>query len=168
MNNAALLRICRATLPAAIVFSIAVPGSTASAQPFNLDFGLRGTPSTTYAAAGRTGHWSTFPGTNGVTVTQLVEITGNVTGARFIQISGTETLEFTDATLQGDDALLMNDALITHTTIENCVFFRDMIPGRYAVLIYARMPNRPDIVAVTSVDEEPGTPDKLVGGVWPG
>ena len=62
----------------------------------------------------------------------------------------------------------MNDFLITHTTVENCLFFSQMQPGNYEVLIYARMPAQPDVLAKTKVDQEPGVPTQLVGGEWPG
>ncbi len=150
------------------VLALAFITSVASAQSFNIDIGLDGGPPDTYAAAGRAGHWTSVPATQGVTVFDLVDIDGNTSSASFIQIGGTETLSLEDAAVTGDDAILMNDTLITHTTVENCMFFSNVLPGRYAVLVYARMPGEPDVLAVTNVDQEPGNPHLLVGGPWPG
>lgn len=140
----------------------------AAAQSFNIDIGLGAAPADTYAAAGLPGHWMKLPGTQGEIVFNLVDIDGNVTNARMSQFGGTETLTVKDRDLTGDDATLMNDFLITHTIIENCLFFNDMEEGEYEVIIYARMPAQPKILAVTNCDQEPGNPHLLVGGEWPG
>lgn len=142
----------------------------APAQSFNLDIGQPGAgPSSAYGgAANQPGHWMSLPGTQGVTVFNLVDINGNITNARLSQIGGTQTLLVNDPDLSGDDATLMNDFLITFSTIENCLFFNDMQPGEYEVFIYARMPAQPGIFGYTSVDQEPGVPHYIVGGVWPG
>ena len=140
----------------------------ASAQSFNIDLGLDAGPPSTYGAAGLAGEWISVPGTQGVTVTNLTDIDGVPTAARFIQIGGTETLSLTDEAVTGDDAILMNDCLITHSAVENCMFFSEMLPGRYVVLIYARMPDEPRITAITNVDEEIGNPHITVGGPWSG
>jgi hypothetical protein len=146
--------------------------ATASAwgQSFNLDIGQPGTapPSSYGAAANQPGFWLSLPCTQGVSVFNLTDINGTVTNARLSQIGGTQTLLVNDPNLSGDDATLMNDYLITHTTIENCLFFRDMEPGDYEVFIYARMPAQPTVMAYTSVDQEPGFPHLVVGGAWPG
>jgi hypothetical protein len=138
-------------------------------QSFNFGIGQPGTaPSSTYAAAGKPGLWLSLPGTQGVTVFNLVDVNGTVTGVSMNQIGGTQTLQVSDPALGRDDATLMNDFLITHTTIENCLFFSQMQPGNYEVLIYARMPAQSGVMAKTKVDQEPGVPTQLVGGEWPG
>lgn len=139
------------------------------AQSFNIDIGQPGAgPPGTYAAAGLPGHWISVPATQSVQYTNLVNIHGVTTLARMNQIGGTQTLTVNDPALTGDHANLMNDFLITHTTVENCLFFNDMQPGEYEILVYARMPAQPTIMAQTNVDQEPGNPDTLVGGVWTG
>lgn len=155
-----------------IIFSVTLfISSAASAQSFNIDISpgaLPSVPNSTYGAAGRPGVWFTTPATQGVTVFNLVDVNGNVTGASFFQFGGTETLNIADAALTGDDAALMNDCLITHTEVENCLFFNGLEPGEYEVIVYARMPNQPKIISNADVDQEPGNPKKPVGGVWPG
>lgn len=152
-----------------MIFLYCVLTSPVFGQSFNIDFGQEGAgPPDTYAAAGLAGHWISTPGTQGVTIFNLVDINGVVTNARMSQIGGTETLLVNDQDLDGDDATLMNDVLITHTAVENCLFFYDMQPGMYEVLIYARMPAQPAVQALTNVDEELGNPHILVGGEWPG
>lgn len=138
-------------------------------QSFNIDIGSPGAaPPSSYAAAGQPGFWLSLPATQGVTALNLRAVDGTITDVYMTQIGGTETLLVSDPALSGDDATLMNDFLITHTVIENCLFFHQMDPGEYEVLIYARMPAQPDVLAQTNVDQEPGSPDELVGGRWPG
>src|SRR4029453_5739159 len=149
-----------------LVSSIA---TSALAQSFNIDIGQPGAaPPDTYAAAGLPGHWLALPCTQGITLFNLENIQGNATNVSMSQIGGTDTLLVNDPALTRDDATLMNDFLITHTTTENCLFLSQMIPGQYEVLIYARMPAQPGIMSRTHVDQEPGVPFELVGGVWPG
>ncbi len=156
----------RKCMTAAVLGAMAAP---AAGQSFNIDFGQPGAgPPASYAAAGSPGVWLSLPGTQGVNYQNLTDIDGTVTAARMVQIGGTQTLLTADPDLSGDDAVLMNDYLITHTVIENCLFFYDMEPGPYEVLIYARMPAQPAVDCLTNVDEEPGNPHYLVGGPWPG
>lgn len=153
-----------ATIVAALLFA-----APAAAQSFNIDFGPPGAgPPDRYAAAGRAGHWISVPGTQGVTVFNLVDVDGNVTAASFNQIGGTATLFVDDPAVSGDDATLLEDFLITHTPVENCIFFQGLEPGTYEVIVYAWMPAQPSIDSRTRVDQEPGVPTFLVGGAWPG
>src|SRR5256885_346623 len=125
----------------ALVFSVTM---NVRGQSFNIDIGQPGTaPASTYAAAGGPRHWLSLPATQNVTVSNLADITGAVTGVSMNQIGGTQTLSANDPALSGDDATLMNDFIITHTTTENCLFLYQMQPGQYEILIYARMPAQP-------------------------
>ena len=143
--------------------------ATATGQSFNIDFGPVGVaPVDSYAAAGQPGHWVSLPGAQGVNYTNLVDVDGNVTAARFTQFGGTQTLTTPDPALSGADARLMNDYLITFTAIENCLFFHDLEPGTYEVIIYARMPVQPTVMSYTNIDQEIGNPHYEVGGVWAG
>jgi hypothetical protein len=152
----------------ALVILLAAPAA-ATAQSFNIDFGAPGAgPPATYAAAGRPGHWISVPGTQGVSVLNLVDVDGNVTPAWFNQIGGTATLLVDDPSIAGDDAVLLEDFLITHTAVENCIFFHGLEPGSYEVILYAWMPMQPVVLNRTRVDQEPGVPAYLVGGPWPG
>ena len=143
--------------------------AAAAGQSFNIDFGQPGQgPPATYAAAGQPGVWLSIPATQGAWYMNLVNVAGAATAARLYQIGGTETLNIQDPALSGDDATLMNDFLATHTSTENCLFFYDLEPGSYEVIVYARMPAQPNVLSETHVDEEPGSPHFLVGGPWPG
>ncbi len=143
--------------------------SAACGQSFNLDIGLAGVaPPDTYGGAGQPGHWISVPGTQGVDYDNLVDVNGVTTGVGFTQFGGTETLTVNDPALDGNDARLMNDYLVSYTMIENCLFFNGLEPGTYEVIIYARMPAQPTVFSLTNVDEEPGNPHLLVGGPWPG
>ena len=143
--------------------------AAACGQSFNLDLGEPGAgPPGTYAAAGHPGFWISIPGTQGATYFNLVDVNGEVTNVNMYQFGGTETLQVDDPDLTGDDATLMNDFLITHTTIENCLFFSNLEPGTYEVILYARMPAQPGVQSITNVDQEPGNPHHLVGGEWTG
>ncbi len=75
----------------------------------------------------------------------------------FTQFGGTQTLTVADRALSGNDALLMNDYLVSFTAIENCLFFNNLEPGAYEVIIYARMPAQPTGLSLTNVDQEPAT-----------
>lgn len=144
--------------------------TAANGQSLNIDFGFDGVvpPDTYGGAADQPGRWITLPGTQGVTVHDLVDINGDVTEVSLFQFGGTETLTFKDRDVAGDHAILMNDCLITHTNIESCLFFNNFEPGMYEVFVYARMPAMADIQSLTSVDQEDGIPHHLVGGEWPG
>ncbi len=152
-------------LPATIL-SLA---GAAFGQSFNIDIGPGAVaPPDTYAGAGQPGHWESLPATQGVDYNNLVDINGVTTGVGFTQVGGTQTLTVADPALSGSDAQLMNDYLVSFTTIENCLFFNGMEPGTYEVIIYARMPAQPTVFSLTNVDEEVGNPHLLAGGVWPG
>ena len=156
--------VCLA-LPAAIL-SLA---GAASGQSFNIDIGPGAVaPPDTYAGAGQPGHWESLPATQGVDYNNLVDVNGVTTGVGFTQVGGTQTLTVADPALSGSDAQLMNDYLVSFTTIENCLFFNGMEPGTYEVIIYARMPAQPTVFSLTNVDQEPGNPHLYVGGEWPG
>lgn len=151
------------------LLAAALAAAPADAQSFNIDFGQPGAgPPATYPAAGRAGHWISVPGTQGVTVFDLVDVEGNATAVSFNQVGGTETLLVDDPAVSGDDATLLEDYLVTHTPVENCIFLHDLEPGTYEVIIYAWMPLQPAVLSFTDVDQEPGNPHFLVGGAWTG
>lgn len=141
----------------------------ATGQSFNLDFGQPDDgPPPTYAAAGRAGHWHSLPASHGTTTPDLVDIHGQVTGVSLLQIGGLETVSGVDPATEGDDALLLDDYLVTFDEgLESCIFLDGMQPGLYEVLIYARIPDD-TVLSYTSVDQEPGLPHLEVGGVWTG
>jgi len=163
MNRIARVQVAAASL----VFS-----AHAAAQSFNVDFGEpQNAPSSVYTAAGIAGPWNAFRGDNGVWYLNLTDIHGNVTGVDVRQLGGQDTPTANDPETTGDDSLLMDDHLVTFDASqgrESCLFFRDMQPGLYEVLVYARMPAQPDVVSWTYVDQEDGVPHFIVGGEWQG
>lgn len=141
----------------------------ASAQAFNLDFGQpRDAPSASYAAAGRAGFWNGLVAPSGSTTPDLVDADGRVTTVSVRQIGGTQTLTVDDPTTLGEDSLLLDDYLVTFNAVESCLFFENLEPGVYEVLIYAWMPLQPAVLSFTSVDQEEEFPHYEVGGAWPG
>ena len=135
----------------------------------NIEIGEPGSgPPATYAAAGRAGEWNNMLAAHGTTEGGLVDLQGNPTPVTLRQIGGLELLVDADPTITGNDALLMDDFLVTYDSVlESCIFLDNMQPGTYEVLIYARMPD-PAVFSYTDVDQEPGNPHSIVGGTWPG
>jgi hypothetical protein len=164
------LEVVMKAIPVSITAIVLCLADWCAAQSFNIDIGPVGNPAppSTYAAAGWPGDWFVTPASTNVTVNNLVDVAGNATSVSVRQIGGTETLSLSDAAVAGDDATLLNDCLITHTAIENCLFFSGLQGGTYEVIVYARMPDEPDVVCNADVDQEPGNPKKPVGGVWIG
>lgn len=164
------MRCTYALVSTVVLTATAGLANPVAGQSFNIDIAPAGStpPPETYSGAGRAGAWLVTPATQGVTVSNLTDVDGNVTGVSFLQVGGTETLVLSDDAVTGDDAALLNDCLITHTTVENCLFFNGLQPGTYEVIVYARMPDEPEVVSLADVDQEPGNPKKPVGGVWTG
>jgi hypothetical protein len=141
----------------------------AQGQSLNVDFGDPGNgPPPTYGAAGLAGVWNAFPALHLDEVDNLLGLDGEPTAVSLRQIGGMENLLVHDEAITGDDATLMDDFLVTYNdTLESCIFFSNVQPGIYEVLVYARMPD-PAIFSYTDVDEEVDNPHSTVGGVWPG
>ena len=139
------------------------------AQSFNLDFGNPTTkPPSDYAAAGRAGEWVGLVAPHGTTTTNLTDVDGVVTDVRVRQLGGTQTLTADDPATAGNDSLLLDDYLVTFNAVESCLFFENLEPGDYEVLIYAWMPLEPTVDSLTNIDQEPGNPHVSVGGAWNG
>lgn len=145
-------------------------GQAALGQAINIDLGHPGEgPSAGYRGAGLPGVWNTIEATDPQIEYALVDIHGNPTAAIVDQFGGTEILESPLDQVgdpAGDDASLLGDALITHTTIESCLFFNGLENGWYEVITYAWMPEQPSIRANVHIDTNPTF--TLVGGPWLG
>lgn len=139
-------------------------------QAFNLDFGEPGNaPERHYAAAGLAGVWNSFPASHGTTTEDLLDVEGNVTAVSVRQLGGMETPTVVDPATTGDHSLLLDDYVVTFNAgLESCLFFENLEPGPYEVLLYAWMPLAPGVKSYTDVDQEPGNPHSVVGGVWGG
>jgi hypothetical protein len=163
----------RTRLLALLLAAAAAPH--AAAQSFNVDFGdaAQGPPPT-YAAAGLAGRWNSIPlphtTSNPGPVPQdvhLVDLDGNPTNVGLHQYGGTELLAVDDPTISGDDALLLEDGLVTHSiAVKTCLYFNGLENGTYEVLTYAWMPAHPEVIARSFFDNTPG--NYLSGGAWGG
>ena len=138
-----------------------------SAQSFNIDFGeATATPSSSYAAAGLPGYWNGIRADNWVDYS-LNDLAGNPTSVHFSQSGAVGPIVDNDPTVSGDDALLMNDGLITNTYgVDCCFYFNGLQPGVYELITYAWRPNHPALLASSHVDNTPGV--EISGGAWTG
>lgn len=160
----------------ASTLSLALLPSLAIAQDFNIDFAAAGTPnpSSGYAAAGLPGVWNalvaphTTPAQGPQAIDEfLVDLQGNSTGVRVHQFGGQAWVNTPDASLSGDDASLLNDALVTNSLfLDTCLYFNGLQNGTYEVLTYMWMPNHPEVVHKSLFDFVPGT--QTTSGAWTG
>ena len=145
-------------------------------QSFNIDVGPFGTdPPSSYAAAGLGGVWNSVradhiaPFTSGPTPQDimLVDVDGNQTSVGFHQFGGIDLVSASDPSVTGNDAMLMNDYLATHSlTVGSCMYLNGLANGTYEILTYAWMPNSPSTKQRVWFDFVPG--DAFVGGTWTG
>ena len=161
-----------------VLFGVMVTALPASVfgQAFNIDVGQPGGgPSAGYAGAGLPGVWNAIPVDHMTPYMtgphpdrfMLVDIFGNPTGVGLHQYGGADLTSLNDPSLTGNNALLMNDVLITHSaTLETCTYLNGLEDGPYEVIVYAWMPNQPGVMQRVRFDFVPETED--VGGVWPG
>jgi hypothetical protein len=149
---------------------VAAGAAGAGAESFNIDFGpADNVPPPGYAAAGAAGLWIGLVAPHGSTTFDLVDVDGLITDVSVRQLGGTQTLNVDDPTVIGEDALLLEDYLVTFSAeVETCLFFEHVDPGIYEVLIYAWMPLDPTVKSFTSIDQEEGNPHLEVGGAWQG
>ena len=144
---------------------------TAMAQSVNIDLGENDAPApgSGYRGAGMPGVWNKFDALASGFEYPLVGLDGQPIVGTVDQLGGTE-IQTVPMGNPGDpragDAIFMGDALITHTSIENCLFFDALEPGTYEVLTYAWMPIQPTAQNKVRVDFNPTI--NLVGGSWPG
>lgn len=147
--------------------AFALFASPLAAQSFNIDFGqpLTG-PTSTYAGAGLPGYWNAIRGDRSTDYV-LEDLAGNTTNVHFEQYGGTSLISSSDPSVSGDDALLMNDGLITHNpALDSCFYFNGLAPGTYELITYAWRPDYPTLMARSFVDNTPGV--EITGGAWPG
>jgi hypothetical protein len=97
----------------------------------------------------------------------LKDLTGATTTVHFAQAGAAGLIAANDPTLSGDNALLLNDGLITYTYgVDSCFYFYGLQPGTYELITYAWRPDHPTEMAFSHVDNTPGT--EVSGGVWTG
>jgi len=149
------------------LFVSAASAAPVAAQSFNLDFGPLATgPSSGYAAAGLPGYWNSLPASSWIDYV-LVDLAGNTSNVHFSQSGAAGVLTANDASVTGDDDLLMNDGLITYdSSVDSCFYFNGLEAGTYELITYAWRPDYPTLMAKTFVDNTPGV--EISGGAWPG
>ncbi len=150
-----------------IALSVLLVVSQARAQSFNIDFGQPGAgPPSNYGAAGQSGFWNKIPATGGTDYV-LKDLSGILTSVHFSQSGAVGVLTGSDPSVNGNDATLMNDGIITHTFgVDSCFYFNGLTPGMYELTTYAWRPSNPSLTAKSFVDHTPGV--ELSGGAWPG
>jgi hypothetical protein len=163
----------RAIVPGVLAF--VVVGGAAFAQSFNIDIGpADDCPAQDYAAGGWSGFWNcvrlehTSPSPSPQPFDYFLrDVNGIPTNVRVHQYGAMEELSANDPTVGGNDARLLNDAVVTHSIpLKACLFFNNLPNGAYEVLTYAWMPNHPSTDQVVFHDFTPGV--ALVGGAWTG
>src|SRR5438105_8108838 len=100
-------------------------GGSVRAQSINVSFGHpTGAPASSYAAAGLPGVWNSIEGQASPQITYpLVGLDGGATGVTLYQSGSTTLMIANDPTVNGDDANLLNSALIIYdATQETCLF----------------------------------------------
>jgi len=167
MQRLSTCRLRRCLLATALVGALSAPAAPARGQAFNIDFGGPASkPADTYAAAGLPGVWNSVMGDSSMTY-PLVGLDGRPTSVTLSQSGATSFLSASDPSVSGDDAALLNDALITtDPTNEVCLFIHGLQPATYEVLVYAWMPNAPSVKSRVRQDLATMTID--VGGAWTG
>jgi hypothetical protein len=147
--------------------ALAVFAAPLAAQSFNLDYGQpTSPPSSSYGAAGLPGYWNAIEGVTWVDYV-LSDRHGNPTSVHFSQSGAAGILTASDPSVAGDDALLLEDGLITYdSSVDSCFYFNGLDSGTYELITYAWRPDDPTLQAKTFVDNTPGL--EITGGIWPG
>ena len=112
---------------------VVLPGLPCAGESINVDFGLPGAgPSATYGAARLAGVWNSIEGqhtpfTDPQVIYDLVDIDGEATGVTLYQFGGQDLVAEDDPSVTGDHALLLNDALVTHSQgLETCLWINGL------------------------------------------
>lgn len=165
----------RRTVHVLTVACTLLSGPAVFGQSFNIDVGPAGPgPSAAYGAAGLPGFWNVVqaehttasPGPQAFDDI-LRDLDGNLTDVGLHQFGGMDLLTDVDPSVSGDDALLLDDAIVTHSIpLKTCFYFNGLDNGRYEYLTYAWMPNHPEVTSIAFIDNTPGT--FTAGGAWPG
>lgn len=157
------------------LFALTLSAGVAGAQSFNIDFGevANGVPST-YAGAGQAGFWNSLPLAHTSAApgpcacdVMLVDVNGVQTSVGIHNFGGTAVVTENDPSVTGDDAVLMNDGLITHNVnVQTCLYLNGLENGTYEVISYAWTPNHPEVENEVKIDNAPGV--FILTGPWSG
>jgi len=149
--------------------AIAVTALPASAQSFNVEFGIAGTaPDASYAGAGEAGVWNSFDSMTPVQRYPIVGLDGNPIAADIMNI-GFDVIEASDipTTSAGDEALLDDCFTSFNDPIDGCLFMRFLEPGEYRVIMYGIAPDDVSLLSRLRIDQNFEEP-VMVGGDWSG
>lgn len=152
-----------------IVAALCAPGA-AIAQSFNIDLGIGlGVPTSNYgAAAGQTGVWNGIPNPHPNTIA-LVDLSGQATNVT-LETSGGQDLLLNippnGNKTSGNDQRLMDDIWDPGSGMPGGgeVTLRNVLPGPYAVYVYA---SAPDDISFRSGVRVNGSAITFIGGNWP-
>lgn len=158
-----------ATLGIVLGTALALCGTAAHGQSYNIDFGdARTAPASSYPAAGLPGVWNVLgvptPGTH----YPLVNLAGVATGVTLNNFGGTGLLLANDPATSGDHERLLDDMLIGfNNPVDVCIWVRNLPAGTYEVLIYGITPADAATLNRTRVDDANQGPI-WIGGAFPG
>src|SRR5262245_43178779 len=154
---------------ACVGFAVLWAAASAGAQSINVDFGAPGSaPQASYAGAGLAGSWNTIgvlpPGMR----VGLVDVDGAPSAVQLYMIGGTALLANDDPATTGDDGALLDDMLIGYNNpVDVCVWFANVPPGDYEVVLYGITPSDP--LLRPALRRGVATPEAtMCGGAWPG
>lgn len=141
----------------------------AHGQSFNVDFGDAGSaPNGAYAAAGLAGTWNVVGVLPSSQRAPLTTIEGTPSGVEIYMIGGTALHAADDPATSGDDAALLDDMLIGYNNpVDVCVWFANVPPGEYEVILYGLTPSDPGLQHRLRVDYAIPGPT-MCGGAWAG
>jgi len=143
--------------------------ASAAAQSVNVDFGSAGSaPSAAYGAQGLAGTWNTIGVLPPSQRVSLLAVDGSLSSIELYMIGGTALHHADDPATTGDDAALLDDMLIGYNNpVDVCVWFSNVPPGEYEVILYGLTPSDPLLQHRLRVDYAlPGA--TMCGGAWAG
>jgi len=151
------------------VLAVLMCGGIASAQSINLEWGTPETaPPSTYAGVGLPGVWNTLQEMPSGTRFPLVDIDGNVVTADVANF-GFDVIESSEipGTFGADEALLDDCYTSFNDPVDGCLFFKEMEPGEYEVIMYSIAPDDTTLTSRIRVDQNTLDPE-FIGGEWAG
>lgn len=144
-------------------------GSAAVAQSVNIDFGTPGTgPSSSYAGAGRHGAWNVIGVMPSSVRFDLVGRSGQPIVAKIYNLGGSAMLDHDNGATTGDHEALLDDMFISfNNPVDLCLYFENLLPGEYDVVLYGVTPDNAAHLNRMRVDNSTPGPT-WIGGAFPG
>jgi len=151
------------------ITALGIASGSVLGQSINIEWGSSDSvPPAMYAAAGLPGVWNNFQEMPGFVRESLVGLDGTLIAAD-IQNIGFDTIEATEnLATSGDDSLMMDDCLTSfNDPVDGCLFFKNMEPGEYEVIMYSMAPDDDVLTSRVRVDQNTDGAE-FVGGAWTG